>query len=81
MAGVNQQRVEHALNELLVRIVPDDPNEDEDAANQRFEEAFDFALNELATAGEPDVVPDINHIGSLIERRGTLQFQFAVYSS
>ncbi|KAF2871595.1 spindle pole body component alp6 [Massariosphaeria phaeospora] len=71
MATFNQERVEHALNELLVRIVPEDPSEDESAANQRFEAAFDFAIDELSVAGQPSVVPDINHIASLIERRVT----------
>lgn len=69
MATFNQERVEHALNELLVRIVPDDPNEDEASANQRFDEAFEFALDELVAAGEPSVVPDVNHVASLIDRR------------
>jgi gamma-tubulin complex component 3 len=75
MATFNHDRVQHALNELLVRIVPDDPDEDEATANQRFEEAFDFAFNELAAAGEPSVVPDINHVAGLIERR-SMQYRF-----
>ncbi|KAF2475239.1 uncharacterized protein BDR25DRAFT_254110, partial [Lindgomyces ingoldianus] len=69
MASFNRERVEHALNELLVRILPDDPNEDEAAANERFEEAFDFAIDKLVAAGDPSVVPDINHVASLIDRR------------
>ncbi|CAO2650000.1 Nn.00g012920.m01.CDS01 [Neocucurbitaria sp. VM-36] len=69
MATLHRERVEHALNELLVRIIPEDPNEDEEAANQRFEDAFDFAIEELAGAGDPSLVPDVNHIASLIDRR------------
>ncbi|KAF2260469.1 hypothetical protein CC78DRAFT_523220 [Lojkania enalia] len=69
MAAFNRERVEHALNELLARVVPDDPQEDEEIANQRFEDAFDFAIDALTTAGEPSVVPDINHVASLIDRR------------
>lgn len=71
MATFHRERVEHALNELLVRIIPEDPNEDEEAANQRFEDAFDFAIDELEGAGEPPLVPDVNHIASLIDSRGT----------
>lgn len=74
MAVFNQERVEHALNELLVRMIPDDPNEDEATANQRFEEAFDFALDGLTSAGEPDVVSDINHAASLIDRRSMVSY-------
>jgi hypothetical protein len=69
MANFNHERVSHALNELLVRIVPDDPEEDEEAANQRFEEAFDFAFNELEAAGDPEVVEDLNHVASLIDKK------------
>ena len=69
MGSFNRERVEHALNELLVRIVPDDPDEDEDAANQRFDAAFEFAVGELSAAGDTAVVPDVEHIASLIERR------------
>jgi hypothetical protein len=84
MPPFNSERVEHALNELLVRIVPDDPDEDEAVVNQRFDEAFDFAIGTLSrygallyeyacsncnSPGEPSVVPDINHVSDLIEQR------------
>ncbi|KAF2273078.1 uncharacterized protein EI97DRAFT_188801 [Westerdykella ornata] len=69
MANFNHDRVQHALNELLIRIVPEYPDEDEEAANDRFEEAFDYALNELTTAPEPSVAPDINHVADLIDSK------------
>lgn len=69
MASFNRERVEHALNELLVRIVPDDPDEDEDLANERFDTAYNFAYDELSNAGPLPVVADINHVASLIDRR------------
>ncbi|CAA9962798.1 Spindle pole body component alp6 [Pyrenophora teres f. maculata] len=67
MAKFHRERVEHALNELLVRIVPEDSNDDEEAANQRFEDAYDFAINELMGAGDASLVPDVNHISDLID--------------
>jgi len=66
MATFNKERVEHALNELLVRIIPDDPDEDEATANQRFEEAFNFAIDKLETAPNLSVVADINHVAGTI---------------
>jgi hypothetical protein len=69
MASFNRERVEHALNELIVRIVPEDAEEDEDAVNQRFDEAFEFAIDTLSTAGDPPVVPDTGHIADLIDSR------------
>ncbi|ORY03062.1 Spc98 family-domain-containing protein [Clohesyomyces aquaticus] len=69
MATYNKERVEHALNELLVRILPEDPNDEDEVANERFDEAFEYAIEELETAGDPSVVPDINHVASLIDKR------------
>lgn len=51
MSTFNRERVEHALNELLVRIFPDDPDEDEDVVNERFDEAYDFAIGALSEYG------------------------------
>lgn len=70
MATFHRERVEHALNELLARIVPEDADDDEEATNQRFEDAFDFAMEELTAAGDPSLVPDVHHIASLIDQRG-----------
>ena len=70
MASFNRERVEHALNELLVRIVPEDPNDTDEAANQRFDEAYDLAIETLSAAGDPSIVPDVDHIADLISRRG-----------
>ncbi|KAL6705029.1 Microtubule-nucleating Tub4p (gamma-tubulin) complex component [Coniothyrium glycines] len=65
----NQDRVEHALNELLERVVPEYDDDDEETANERFAGAFEFAMAELTAAGDPSLVPDVNHIASLIDRR------------
>lgn len=70
MATFNRERVEHALNELLVRIVPEDPDDSEDVANQRFDDAYELAIETLSAAGDPSLVPDVDHIADLITRRG-----------
>jgi len=71
MASLHHERVQHALNELLVRIVPEDPDEDDDTANQRLQDAFDHALGQLTAAGDAaPVVPDVAHIARLIDRKG-----------
>ncbi|KAL5117038.1 Microtubule-nucleating Tub4p (gamma-tubulin) complex component [Pleosporales sp. CAS-2024a] len=69
MATFNRERVEHALNELIARIVPDDGDDDEDVANQRFDEAFGFAMDTLSAAGGPPLAPDTDHIAGLIDSR------------
>ncbi|KAL1610831.1 Microtubule-nucleating Tub4p (gamma-tubulin) complex component [Paraconiothyrium brasiliense] len=77
MASFNRERVEHALNELLVRIVPEDPDEDEDVANERYDIAYDHAYRELSGAGELPVVADISHVASQIDRRCENEFYLA----
>lgn len=72
MATFNRERVEHALNELLVRIVPEDPEESEDAANERFDQAYTFAIDTLSAAGDPAVVPDVDYIADLISSRSMM---------
>lgn len=65
----NHERVGHALDELLQRIVPDDPNDDEEAAEQRLQEAYDGSMHQLMAAGEPKAVPDVEHLARLLEAK------------
>lgn len=69
MASFNHERVGHALDELLQRIVPDDPNDTEEEAEQRLQDAYDRSMQQLIGAGEPKAVPDVNHIASLLEAK------------
>lgn len=70
MASFNRERVAHGLNELLIRLIPEDPDDSDDAINERHQEAFGFAIDTLAGAGDPSLVPDVDHIADLISRRG-----------
>lgn len=69
MASFNHERVGHALDELLQRIVPDDPNDDEEAAEERLQTAYDWAMQQLIAAGEPKAVPDVDHMARLLESK------------
>ncbi|KAF1358431.1 spindle pole body component alp6 [Lizonia empirigonia] len=69
MASFNHERVGHALDELLQRIVPDDPNDDEEAAEERLQTAYDWAMQQLIAAGEPKAVPDVEHMARLLESK------------
>ena len=73
MASFNHERVGHALDELLQRIVPDDPNDDEEAAEQRLQDAYDFSMEQLIAAGEPKSVPDVSHIASLLDSKSKIR--------
>ncbi|KAH7130167.1 spindle pole body component alp6 [Dendryphion nanum] len=69
MATYKRDRVEHALYELLVRTVPEDPNESEDQWNEQIDDAFKWGMSELNAAGPSKIAPDINHVASLIDKR------------
>lgn len=47
MSRTPEQRVEDALSELLERIVPVYDDDDEESADQRLDEAFDYARDVL----------------------------------
>jgi len=51
MSRSTEERVEHALSQLLERVLPQDPNEDEALADERFEDGFQFAINYIGRQG------------------------------
>ncbi|TKA30805.1 hypothetical protein B0A50_02525 [Salinomyces thailandicus] len=72
MATTREERVENALQQLLERLVPQDPeDEDEDDAHadQRWEDANNVARSLLIERPEPSVAEDVNHAADLIKRR------------
>lgn len=69
MASFNHERVGHALDELLQRIVPDDPNDSEEVAEERLQDAYERSMEQLVAAGEPKAVPDVHHITRLLEAK------------
>lgn len=70
MSISREQRVENALRSLLERLVPQEPNEDEATADQRWDEANEVAQTYIDHgASEPNVVEDVNHAADLIKRK------------
>lgn len=71
MATSRAERVENALQSLLGRLVPpQQAGEDEESADQRWEDANNFAAEEIER-GDAQAVPaeDVNHAADLIKRR------------
>ena len=69
MSSTREERVGKALEQLLERLVPQRPDEDEVTADQRWDEANEIAQNHIDGASEPAVVEDVNHAADLIKRR------------
>ena len=69
MSMSESARVEKALQQLLERLVPQYPDEDEATADQRWEEANELARDHIDRDAEPGVVEDVNHAADLIRRK------------
>ncbi|KAF2139298.1 uncharacterized protein K452DRAFT_289851 [Aplosporella prunicola CBS 121167] len=69
MPQTTEERVEHALSKLLEHLLPTYPDEDDAVADERFDDAFNYALDAIGSAGEPAVASDVNHAADLIKKK------------
>ncbi|KAF1987542.1 hypothetical protein K402DRAFT_375659 [Aulographum hederae CBS 113979] len=69
MSKTQEERVQHALQNLLERIVPTYPDEDEATADDRFEDAYNFASDVIASSKDTTLASDVNHAADLIRRK------------
>lgn len=61
MSKPTEERVQHALEQLLDRLLPTYPEEDEVTADERFQDAVNFANDTLGRQGEG------NHCASMAD--------------
>ncbi|GME32587.1 Spindle pole body component alp6 [Neofusicoccum parvum] len=59
MPQTTEERVEHALGKLLEHLLPQYPDEDEDTADQRFDDAFNYALGAIDRQDSPICTPGL----------------------
>ena len=69
MGDERAKRFEDALSSLVDVLVPPLPDEDEDAADDRHEDAVEQARNVIETHGSPKVVADVQHAADLIKKK------------
>lgn len=69
MSSSREERVDNALQQLLERLVPQDPADDEAIADQRWDEANELARSLIDSESQPAVVEDVNHAADLIKRQ------------
>ncbi|KAK4627308.1 Spindle pole body component alp6 [Fulvia fulva] len=64
-------RVDSALQSLLERLVPPQlPHEDDDTANQRWDDAYNFATRTVKQGGHGEQLgEDVGHVADLIRRK------------
>ncbi|CAK7222247.1 Microtubule-nucleating Tub4p (gamma-tubulin) complex component [Sporothrix eucalyptigena] len=71
-APVMSDRINTAINGLIHHFVPDDPNEDEDAAQRRQQYCFNMVRTVLESPTSPDLATDVNHTMDLIRKKLTV---------
>lgn len=69
MSKTQEERVEHALSQLLERILPTYPDEDEVAADERFEDAFNLAIEAIGRQGLQDMLRHGRDVLTVLQRR------------
>ncbi|CAK7214659.1 Microtubule-nucleating Tub4p (gamma-tubulin) complex component [Sporothrix curviconia] len=71
-APVMSDRINTAINGLIHRFVPDDPHEDEEAAQRRQQYCFNMVRAVLESPTSPDLATDVNHTMDLIRKKLTV---------
>ena len=69
MGDEKAQRFNDALSSLVDILIPGLPDEDEDAADDRHENALEHARNIIERKGSPAVVADVQHAADLIKKK------------
>jgi len=66
MSKTTEERVQHALGQLIERLIPTYAEEDEAAADERWQEAVDLANDTLGRQGDGDHCANLaNHTAGL----------------
>ncbi|KIW08601.1 hypothetical protein, variant [Verruconis gallopava] len=69
MSKSSAERIGYVLEQLLQRTIPVYPEDDEDAVEQRLDEAFAFSSELLQNSEEPSITADVHHAADLIKKR------------
>ncbi|GAO15319.1 uncharacterized protein UV8b_04858 [Ustilaginoidea virens] len=62
-------RIISALEHLIAHIVPTDPDEDPDAAQERHDACLEYVKSVIDNPPRPSISSDVNHASDLIKRR------------
>ncbi|KAK4162590.1 Spc98 family-domain-containing protein [Cladorrhinum sp. PSN259] len=62
------RRVSNAIDSLITHLVPSNPNDSEQQAQERHDACFDLVRTILERPGSPSISADVNHAYDLIKR-------------
>ncbi|CAZ80834.1 unnamed protein product [Tuber melanosporum] len=69
MTEERNQRIDSALSSIVEAIIPANPDEDDEIADERHEAALERARAMIKSHGQPSIVPDVQHISDIIKKR------------
>ncbi|KAL7767778.1 hypothetical protein ACKLNR_002079 [Fusarium oxysporum f. sp. zingiberi] len=62
-------RITNAIDSLITHIVPSDPNDPEDVAQERHDTCFEIVKSIIDSPVSPAISSDVNHASDLIKRK------------
>ncbi|KAK3326443.1 Spc98 family-domain-containing protein [Apodospora peruviana] len=62
-------RISNAIDSLITHLIPSDPRNDEQAAQERHDACFDLVRSILERPEPPSISTDVNHASDLIKRK------------
>lgn len=62
-------RISNAIDSLISHIVPTDPDDDDESAQERHNNCFELVKTILESPGSPSISSDVNHASDLIKRK------------
>lgn len=62
-------RISNAIDSLIAHLVPGDPNDDDQAAQERHDSCWELVRSIIENPASPAVSPDVNHASDLIKRK------------
>ncbi|GKT50350.1 splicing factor 3B subunit 6-like protein [Colletotrichum spaethianum] len=69
MSANREHRIAGAVDSLIAHLIPNDPHEDDAAAQERHDHCFELVKSVLEAPASPAISSDVNHASDLIKRK------------
>ncbi|TQN71471.1 Spindle pole body component alp6 [Colletotrichum shisoi] len=69
MSANREHRIAGAVDSLIAHLIPNDPHEDDVAAQERHDNCFELVKSILEAPASPAISSDVNHASDLIKRK------------
>ncbi|WYZ41603.1 hypothetical protein EsH8_V_000498 [Colletotrichum jinshuiense] len=69
MSANREHRIAGAVDSLIAHLIPNDPHEDDAAAQERHDNCFELVKSILDGPASPAISSDVNHASDLIKRK------------